>query len=119
MVELRQAIEESALRAIFAAVIPPDLQQLEDTIELLRAACQARDVGEVAYQDMAFHRGLVEAADCPELMAIWLPIISRMMLHYSRHENMMESFREHADIVDAIHRRDEEAAVAALLSNIQ
>ncbi|MEM9702888.1 MAG: FCD domain-containing protein, partial [Planctomycetota bacterium] len=55
----------------------------------------------------------------PDLLAIWLPIVSRMMLHYGRHLSLMDSHREHAAIVDAIRAGDEEAALSALLANIQ
>jgi DNA-binding GntR family transcriptional regulator len=50
---------------------------------------------------------------------MWLPIVSRMMLHYSRHRDMMDSHREHAAIVNAIRQRDKKAAVKALVANIQ
>ena len=53
------------------------------------------------------------------LVAIWLPIVLRMMMHYTRHANMMESYREHAAIVNAIHRKDRKAAIEALTANLQ
>jgi DNA-binding GntR family transcriptional regulator len=42
-----------------------------------------------------------------------------MMLHYTRHEDMMESHREHAAILDAIRDKDIRRAIAALKQNIQ
>ena len=119
VVALRKRIEEFALREFFHKLTPQKLAQLDETIEQLRIACEAEDLGDVAYYDMAFHRHLVEAADSSELIAIWLPIVSRMMLHYSRHCDMIESYREHSEIVQAIRAGDEQAAVEALLSNIQ
>ena len=70
-------------------------------------------------QDMALHRYILEATGNADLLAIWLPIVSRMFLHYSRHRNMMESYQEHAAIVEAIRRKDRKAAIEALTANIQ
>ncbi|MCS6851040.1 MAG: FCD domain-containing protein [Gemmataceae bacterium] len=36
-----------------------------------------------------------------------------------RHSNLMESFREHKAVLDALRRKDAEAAVRALQANIQ
>ena len=68
---------------------------------------------------MALHRYILEATGNADLLAIWLPIVSRMFLHYSRHRNMMESYQEHAAIVEAIRRKDRKAAIEALTANIQ
>ena len=42
-----------------------------------------------------------------------------MMLHYTRHKDMMEAHREHAAILDAIRKRDVQKAIECLLANIQ
>ena len=52
-------------------------------------------------------------------MAIWRPIVTRMVMHYSRHENMAQSYEEHMAILDAVQARDLERAVKALEENIQ
>ena len=49
----------------------------------------------------------------------WLPVVLRMMMHYTRHEDMMENNREHAVILDAIRAKDANRAGAALKQNIQ
>ena len=68
---------------------------------------------------MDLHRYLIEASGDSELLAIWLPIVSRMMLHYARHGDMMESHQEHVSIVKAIRNRDLKRAIKALTENIQ
>jgi DNA-binding GntR family transcriptional regulator len=73
----------------------------------------------VVKHDMALHRTIVQAGDKNDLVAIWLPIVMRMMLYYTRHEDLMESYREHEAIVEAIRKRNLEAAIKALEANIQ
>ena len=70
-------------------------------------------------QDIAFHRHILESAGDRDLVAIWQPIVARMMLQYTRHENMMASYKEHQDILDALKAKDLKKAVAALKHNIQ
>ena len=119
VVDLRRRIEVFALRRAFSNFTEADVEQLQTTVDKLQTACQNEDLSEIVQHDMALHRYILEAADNADLLAIWLPIVSRMMLHYSRHRDVMESHREHAAIVEAIRRRDKRAAVKALEANIQ
>ncbi len=119
VVGLRRQIEVFALRKVFRNLTEDDVDRLEDTVERLRLACEKEDIGEIVQHDMALHRYLLEVTGDADLLAIWLPIVSRMMLHYSRHRDLMESHREHVAIVDAIRRGDRKAAVKALETNIQ
>ena len=119
VVELRRKIEVFALRKVFSKLTDSDVKRLEDTVQRLKSACETEDLAEVVQQDMALHRHILEATGNTDLLAMWLPIVSRMFLHYSRHRNMMESYREHAAIVDAIRRKDRKAAIEALTANIQ
>ena len=119
VVELRRKIEVFALRRVFSSLTDADVEHLDDTVRRLKTACEKKDLAEVIQQDMALHRYILEATGETDLLAIWLPIVSRMFLHYSRHRNMMESYREHAAIVDAIRKKDRRAAIAALKANIQ
>ncbi len=119
VVELRRKIEVFALRKVFDKLTAVDVDRLDETVERLRVGCEKEDIGEIVQHDMALHRYILEATGNADLLAMWLPIVSRMMLHYSRHRDMMESHGEHAAIVDAIRKRDKKAAVAALTANIQ
>jgi len=119
VVDLRRKIEVFALRKVFGRLTEADVDRLDETVERLRVACEKEDIGEIVQHDMALHRYILEATGNADLLAMWLPIVSRMMLHYSRHRDMMESHREHAAIVDAIRTRGKKAAVAALTANIQ
>jgi DNA-binding GntR family transcriptional regulator len=119
VVELRRRIEVFALRQALSTFSEEDVARLEETVEQLRVAAKKEDLSEIVQHDMALHRYILEATGNADLLAIWLPIVSRMMLHYSRHRDMIESHREHAAIVDAIRRQDKKAAVKALEANIQ
>jgi DNA-binding GntR family transcriptional regulator len=119
VVELRRKIEVFALRKVFSRLTNADINRLDDTVQQLKTACEIEDLAEVVRHDMALHRYILEATGNMDLLAMWLPIVSRMFLHYSRHGNIMESYREHAAIVDAIRKKDRKAALAALTANIQ
>lgn len=119
IVQLRRKIESFALEIAFDQFTDKDFDELDATVEGLHKACQAEDMAGVVHFDMALHRYILEVAGQAELVALWLPIVSRMMLHYSRHNDMMESYREHAEIVRAIRAKDRAAAFDTLLENIQ
>jgi DNA-binding GntR family transcriptional regulator len=119
VVELRRKIEVFALRKVFSKFTDADIDCLDETVQRLKIACENEDLAGVVQQDMALHRYILEATGNADLLAIWLPIVSRMFLHYSRHRSMMESYREHASIVDAIRKKDRRAAIEALTANIQ
>ena len=119
IVDLRQRIEIFALKKNFKALNNKTIKSLDIMVESLRIACKAGDLAAIVTHDMAFHRYIVEMAGDKDIVAVWLPIIQRMMLHYTRHEDMMENYREHAAIVKAIRTKDFEQAVDALKQNIQ
>ena len=119
IVQLRRKIESFALELAFDDFTEEDLDRLDATVAGLKKACKSQDLAEVVHYDMALHRTILEVAGDTELVSMWLPIVSRMMLHYSRHADMMESYREHAEIVRAIRAKDRAAAFETLLANIQ
>ena len=118
VVQLRQQIETFALKAVFDQT-EKTVERLEKICERLRVACQENDTASVVRHDMAFHRHIVELAEDEDLIAIWLPIVVRMMLHYTRHGDLIENYREHKAILDALRKRDKRAAIRALKANIQ
>lgn len=118
VVELRKQIEGYALAAIFDDITPDDLARWDQLLEGIKSACAAADLPALVERDMAFHRSIVERTGDPDLLAIWLPIVIRMMLHYSRHTDLMECYAEHERIVKAIKAGKKQQAVKALLANI-
>jgi DNA-binding GntR family transcriptional regulator len=118
VVTLRRQIETHALGMLFQDNVDV-LAALEETCAQLRIACEAEDMPAVVQHDMAFHRCLVERQGDEEMVAIWLPIVVRMMLHYTRHKELMDSYHEHVAIVDAIRKGQVKKAIRALEKNIQ
>ncbi len=118
VVQLRRQIETYALEMLFQDKIDV-LPELEQVCEQLRIACEADDMPAVVQHDMAFHRCIIESHGDAEMVAIWLPIVVRMMLHYTRHKKLMDSYDEHLAIVDAIRKGQKKKAIRALEKNIQ
>jgi GntR family transcriptional regulator, rspAB operon transcriptional repressor len=119
VVELRRQVESFALETIFERIGPDDLLFWEENLEHFRNACEKGNMGAVVEHDMAFHRSIVEKVEDEGLLAIWLPIVTHMMLPYSRHQSLMESYGEHRGIVEAIEAEEREMAVKGLKDNIQ
>lgn len=119
IVELRRNVEVFALQKGIVKMTEDDFDALDASVEDLRKACKEKDLSRMVECDMSFHRHIIESAEDPELVALWLPIVSRMFLHYSRHTTILDSYREHAKIAKAIRQRDCKAASKALLENIQ
>ena len=119
VVDLRQRIEIFALKKVLKTIDEEAIQHLRETVDRLRSACKLNHLAAIVKHDMAFHQYILEMTGDEGLVAMWLPIVQRMMLHYTRHADMMESHREHAAILDAIHAKDVRRAVGALKQNIQ
>ena len=119
IVKLRREIETFSLKKSIKNLSVDDISRLEEIVNELGLACSRRDMAAIAEQDIAFHRCLLEFAGDDDLVAIWVPIVTRMIMHYSRHEDMEQSHAEHVAIFEAVRERDSRAAVKALEKNIQ
>lgn len=119
IVDLRRRIEIHALRRGFSRLGGEMIDSLEAATEALRAACKANNDVEASARDLDYHRLIVESAGDADLIAVWNPITTRMMLRYTRPRNLLESYEEHADILKAIREGDRKTAVAALKANIR
>ena len=119
VVELRRKIETFALNTIFKRIDNDDLAFLKGNLEDFSRSCKLADISSMVEQDMAFHRYLVEKVGDPGLVAIWLPIVTNMMLPYSRHSHLIEAYEEHLAIFEAIKDGDKKNAVKWLKLNIQ
>lgn len=117
--QLRRRLETHCLKEIFKNISNEDLLEWEKNLKEFKTACESRDMSAVVKHDMAFHRSIVDKAHDEGLVAIWIPIITHMLLPYSRHKNLMESYEEHRLILEAICNKDLKSAVKALEQNIQ
>jgi len=120
-VDLRRRIETFAIERLLDKGLVTDeaISDLEEILERLRTDCEQGDLSAISEHDMAFHKRLVELVGDDDLTAMWTPITARMVLHYSRHKDMIEDYEEHAAILAAIRAGDKKAAVKALETNIR
>jgi len=119
MAELRFTIEEFALAAAFDKFTDDDIGSFQQILDRLLAACKAGDTAAMVEQDLNFHAAILASHDEEGVASLWRPIAHRMLIHYGRHGDLMESYAEHLRILDAIKAKDLEGAKAALKANIQ
>ncbi len=119
VVELRRTIERFVLESIFEKITESDIELWEEILADIRRACELNDVDALTEHDLRFHQAIIQSHDDKDLFALWQPIAMRMMMHYNRLVDIMDSYREHERILDAIRAGDRAAAVSALTANIQ
>jgi DNA-binding GntR family transcriptional regulator len=119
VIQLRRQIESFALGLIFDSLTPADLAAIDANLDRLRSACQNEEMTTVVDHDMAFHRWFVERSGDADLAKMWLAVVTRMRLRYTRHTHLMDSFAEHQQVATAIRRGDKAGAIEALVANIQ
>ena len=118
VVELRRKIESFVLESIFERITEEDLEDWNGILVEIKMACEASDVDALTEHDLRFHRAIIQSHDDKDLFALWQPIAMRMMMHYNRLDDIMESYREHERILDAIRAGNKRGAIKALVDNI-
>src|SRR5262249_19586791 len=116
---LRRQIESFAGELIFDSFTPLDLEAFEAILCRLRTSCENEDIAALADTAIALHRWFIERAGDADLTKMWLAIVTRMWLRYTRHMHLMDSFAEHQEVAAAIRRGDKAGAIEALVSNIR
>ena len=119
VVDLRSRIEGYALSMAMKQLNGEGKALLEERLAEMLEACKSEKLPAIIKADMNFHRAIVALADNEDIMSMWQPIVSSMMLHYERHSGWMDSYAEHKAIVDAILAGDKRAAKKALTANIK
>jgi DNA-binding GntR family transcriptional regulator len=119
IVELRRKIEIFVLGYIFDKITEEDIATWEGVLADIREACEQEDTDALVAQDLRFHQAIIQSHDDDGLFTLWHPITLRMIMQYSRFSNLMDSYHEHARILDAIRRRDKPGALKALKANIK
>jgi len=119
VVDMRRKLEGFAIEILCAKDEDDALAFFAKNLEEFRAACQSGDMARVVEHDMAFHRHIIARGGGGDLVAIWVPVVTHMMLPYSRHGELMESYREHEAVVSALRAGDKEQALERLWINIQ
>ena len=116
---MRRIIEEFTLNKVFDRITPDIIHHLEEVLEKLRTACEQGDIQVLQEHDRAFHRTLVDLYGEKRLFDIWHSMFSWMVFRYGRHQDLMESYREHKEILEAIKHGDKKKAIELLKGNIQ
>ncbi len=119
IVRQRLEIEIFALRKSMTRIEDQQVKGLEEKLDLLEVACRKKDLGGVVERDISFHKYLLECAGEEDLVAIWRPLVSRMIMNYSRHIDMSQSHEEHLEILESVKCKDLKRAVQALKANIR
>ncbi len=119
IIQTRLSIEKFAIARMIDHADEEHLARLENALDNLRTACEKGSVEMLRRYDLEFHRAIIEASGDKELLALWQPFVSRMMLHYDRLRDLMESYEEHLAIFKAVVCHDLDAAVAALELNLR
>lgn len=115
----RRGLETLALRDGFPHWSGNDLLATEKILRHFRVAAEFGDLSEVIEYDVAFHRSIIERYREDNLLVLWLPLMTTLALPYSRHRDLMESYREHEDILAALKKGDLEKALTLLKTHIQ
>lgn len=118
VVKVRREIEIFALRKSIKLIGDKEIARLEGLVGRIGEACKSGDMALVAELDIAFHECLLEFAGEPDLVSIWMPIVTRMILHYTRLEERTHIYDEHFAIFDAVRAGDLKRAIEALKQNI-
>lgn len=124
IIEARLAIEpvlanRSAMRA--------SLADIDAMRQIAERALNARNAGDYARADAAFHRKIAESADNALFLAIFEMVIrvrdkvdwDRVRQYYFRHDGARRSYDEHSLVLRAIASRDPPAAEAAMRDHLQ
>lgn len=120
VVELRRQIELFVLSSIFEEITKEDIKEWEAILKDIKKACQTGDVKALVDHDLRFHKAMIQSHDDKDIFTLWHPIMLRMLMRYDRFgDDLMASYGEHKDILEAIKAGNKKAALKALERNIQ
>ena len=117
--QMRRTIETFTLEKVFNRIDEDIIEHFEEILEKLRAACEQKDIQALQEQDRSFHSTLVELYGERRLYNIWHSMFTWMIFGYGRHEDLMDSYREHKEILEAIRNGEKDKALELVASNIQ
>jgi DNA-binding GntR family transcriptional regulator len=115
----RRDLETLALREGFPNWTEEAILSMGKILRQFRVAAEVEDLSEVIEHDIAFHRAIIENYSKENLRVLWLPLMTTMALPYSRHQDLMESHKEHEDIMRTLKSNDLKAAIRLLKDHIQ
>lgn len=121
--QVREALEMLAIRLAVPRFTSDDIQSLRALHRQMSALAERGDVEGFFQANAAFHTLILERSGNDRLDAIYRQLMNQMrryrMRSLSLRGGIERSLMEHAAIIDAVERRDTQAAVGLLSEHIQ
>ena len=123
VLEIRDALDELAVRIACQKISDEQLRQLEDMKELFEKSTQTGNVKKIAEADVTFHDVIYEATGNPKLVTLLNNLreqVYRYRVEYIKNvKNHPVLIAEHEAIVEAIRERDVEKAALAMQVHVK
>lgn len=121
--QVREALEMLAIRLAVPRFTSDDIQSLRALHRQMSALAERGDIEGFFQANAAFHALILERSGNDRLDAIYRQLMNQMrryrMRSLSLRGGIERSLMEHAAIIDAVERRDTQAAVGLLSEHIQ
>lgn len=117
--DFRQRIECFVMGELIDSLNISDFQNLDTILASQLEACKHKDVAEVRKNDFAFHEYFLLRYNDKHLEEVWRSLVTRMLNRYNRHEQLIESYTEHENILKKLKERNKPAVINALEQNIK
>jgi len=118
--EIRLRLETLALERAIDLASEADIDTAAAILTLLDSTTEPQAWREA---NLRFHIALYSPADYPRVLStirtIWVAIEPYIRLYSRTGENLVAAQAEHHDLLDAVRRRDKEAAVTMLVAHIR
>ena len=118
VLEIRDALDELAVRIACQKITDEQLKQLEDVKELFEKNTQTNKVKNIAEADVSFHDVIYEATGNPKLVTLLNNLreqVYRYRVEYIKDpKNYPTLIAEHEAILDSLKNRDVKNAVEAM-----
>ncbi len=121
--EIRTVLETLAVRLAAQRMQPADYAQLDDLSEKMRATWQEGNVDNWVSLDASFHELLYKFSRNKRLVAMMNNIMEQLsryrIISLANVEVRHNSLSEHQELIEALKRRDSEAAATAVAMHIE
>ena len=121
--EIRTVLETLAVRLAAQRMQPADYAQLDDLSEKMRATWQEGNVDNWVSLDASFHELLYKFSRNERLVAMMNNIMEQLsryrIISLANVEVRHHSLSEHQELIEALKRRDSEAAATAVAMHIE
>ncbi|HLU60206.1 MAG TPA: GntR family transcriptional regulator [Pseudonocardia sp.] len=119
---LRQLLEAEAVRTCMARPDRSSYASAREALERMEAAAEAGDSHAFAVADLAFHTSFYDACGHRRLASVWQqyrPTFADMLsVTNAEDRDLRPTYQDHVDLLAAIERGDEAAAVATLREHV-